>query len=116
MHPQELGAAHPLHCSTLDGQWGVLGVTSLEADNNILGLADVSQEVVVFAPSGQKLHLLPLVGLVTVGDEAHQCCVICKLHKVVGAVGWCAVMCQQGEEEGADHIDLWGPCAQGDVA
>ena len=41
MHPQEFGAAHSLHCSTIDGQWQVLGEASLEIDNNLLGHADI---------------------------------------------------------------------------
>ena len=95
MHPQEFGAAHSLHCSTVDGQWRVLGVASLEVDNNLLSLADVQQEVVVLAPTGQELDLFPVVSLIALGDEPYRCCVVRKLHKVVGAVGWCAVVCQQ---------------------
>ena len=60
MHPQEFGAAHSLHSSTIDGQWWVLGLASPEVNNNLLGFADVQQEVVVFAPRGQKVHLLPV--------------------------------------------------------
>uniref|UniRef100_A0A669DGV8 Si:ch211-267e7.3 n=1 Tax=Oreochromis niloticus TaxID=8128 RepID=A0A669DGV8_ORENI len=73
----ELGAAHPLHRSAVNGQWGVTGVASLEVDNNLLGL---------------ELNLFPVVGLIALGDEPHQRCVVRKLHKVVRAVGCCAVM------------------------
>ena len=59
MHTQELGAAHSLHSSTIDGQWWVLGLASPEVNNNLLGFADV-QQVVVFAPRGQKVDLLPV--------------------------------------------------------
>ena len=115
MHPQEFGAAHSLHSSTIDGQWRVLGVASPEVDNNLLGLADIQQKVVVFAPRGQKIDLLPVVSLVALSDETHQSCVVCKLHYVIGAVGCRAVMCQQGEEQGTEHTALGGPCAQCDA-
>lgn len=116
MHPQEFGAADSLHRSTIDGQWGVLGVASPEVNNHLLGLVDVQQEVVVSAPRGQKVDLLPVVGLVVLGDETHQSCVVRKLHYVVCAVGWCAVVSQQGEEQGTEHTALGGPCAECDAA
>ena len=50
MHPQELGAAHSLHSSIVDGQWGVLGGGSLEVDNNLLRLPPLS----LIAPAGQS--------------------------------------------------------------
>ncbi len=85
-------------------------------NNNLLGLADVQQEVVVSAPRGQKVDLLPVVGLVILGDETHQSCVVSRLHQVIVAVGWCAVMSQQGEEQGTEHTTLGGPCAECDAA
>lgn len=105
MHPQEFGAAHSLHCSTIDGQWQVLGEASLEIDNNLLGHADIQQEIVVSALCGQKVDLPPVVGLVT----NHQSCDVRKLHYVVGAVGCCAVVCQQGEEQGNEHTAFGAP-------
>ena len=41
VHTQELGAAHSLHSSTVDGQWGVLGGGSTEFDNNLLHLLHI---------------------------------------------------------------------------
>ena len=61
MHTQELGAAHSLHSSTVDGQWGVLGGGSQEVDNNLFGLLHVQREIVVSAPHGQLAHLVPVI-------------------------------------------------------
>ena len=60
--------------------------------------------------------LLPVVGLIVVADETHHGCVICKLDEEVGAVGGCAVVGQQGEEQGAEHTSLGGTCTQCDGA
>ena len=106
---KEFGAAHSLHSSTIDGQWWVFGLASLEVNNNLLGFADIQQEVVVSAPHGQKVDLLPVEGLVVLGDETHQSCIVRKLHHVISVVGWCAVMSQQGEEQGTEHTALGRP-------
>ena len=116
MHPQEFGAAHSLHSSTIDGQWWVFSVAFPEVNHNLLCFADIQQEVVVSAPRGQKVDLLPVVGLIVLGDETHQSCVVRKLHHVIGAVGCCAVVSQQGEEQGTEHTALRGPCAECDAA
>ena len=116
MHPQEFGTAHTLHSSTIDGQWWVFSAAFPEIDHNLLCFADIQQEVVVSAPRGQKVDLLPVVGLVVLGDETHQSCIVRKLHHVIGAEGWCAVVSQQGEEQGTEHAALWGPCAECDAA
>ena len=108
MHPQEFVAAHSLHSSTIDGQWWVFGVASLEVNNSLFGFADIQQEVVVSVPRGQKIDL-SVVGLVVPGDETHQSCVVCKLHHVIGAVGWCVVVSQQGEKQGTEHTALGAP-------
>lgn len=76
MHPQEFGAAHSLHSSTIDGQWWVFSVAFPEVNHNLLCFADIQQEVVVSAPRGQKVDLLPVVGLIVLGDETHQSCVV----------------------------------------
>lgn len=47
--------------------WQVLGV-SLEVDNNLFGLADVQQEIVVSAPHGEKIDLFPVVSLIVVSS------------------------------------------------
>ena len=46
MNPKELGAAHPLNGSTVDGQWGFSSGESPEIHYNLLGLLDVPEEVV----------------------------------------------------------------------
>lgn len=84
-----------LHSSTIDGQWWVLGVTSPE---------------VVSAPCGQKVDFLPVVSSFMVMRPTRDC-VVRKLHHVIGAVGWCAVVCQQDEEQGTKHTALGRPCA-----
>ena len=109
MQHQKFGAVHSLHSSIIDGQWWVFGVASAEVNNNLLGFADIQQEVVVSVPRGQKVDLLPVVGLIVLGDETHQSCIVHILHHVVCAVGWCAVMSQQGEEQGTEHTALGGP-------
>ena len=86
------------------------------SSNNLLCFADVQQEVVDIAPRGQEVDLLPVVGLIVLGDETHQSCVIRKLHHVIGAVGGCTVVSQQGEEQGTEHTALWGPCFERDAA
>lgn len=78
------------HCSTIDVQWWMLDVSSAEVNENLLSLIDIEQEVVVPAPCGQKVDFLRLVGHVILGDETYQSCVVCKLHHVICAVGWCA--------------------------
>lgn len=114
VHPQEFGAAHSLHIGTIDGQWQVFGVTSPEVNNNLFGFSDVQQEVVVSATCGQKV--LPVVSLVSLGDETHQSCVVRKLNNVISVMSCCVVVCQQREEQWTEHAALRGPCAQCDAA
>ncbi len=45
-------------------------------------------------------------------DETYHCCVISELDDVVGAELGSAVVGQQREEQRAEHIALWGTCAQ----
>ena len=94
--------------AALSGKWWVFGVASPEVNNNLFCFADIQQEVVVSAPRGQMVAHFPVVGLVVPGDETHQSCVVCKLHHVIGAVGLCTVVSQQGEEQGTEHIALGG--------
>ena len=41
-------------------------------------------------------------------DEPHHTSIVLKLDEEVGVVYWCAVMGQQGEEEGPEHVSLGG--------
>ena len=50
--------------------------------NHFLCLEDVEGEVVVLGPHGQVYDLLPIGGLVIVGDQAYHCCVTGKLNGV----------------------------------
>ncbi|XP_061535084.1 armadillo-like helical domain-containing protein 3 isoform X3 [Phycodurus eques] len=54
----------------------------------------------------------PVVCLVPVADETHHSCVVCKPDEEVGAVCWCAVIGQQGEEEGAQDNHEGPPCSE----
>lgn len=50
-----------------------------------------------------------IVGLITNNDETHYSRVIHKLHEEVGVVLWCAVMGQQGKEQGAEYASMGAP-------
>ena len=67
-------------------------------------------EVVVLVPHGQVSDFLPIGCLV--GDQAYHCCVIGKLNDGVGVVPGCAVMSEQGVQEGTAHVPLSGPCVE----
>ena len=45
---QELGAAHSLHSSTVDAQWGVLGGGSPKVNNNLLCLLHIERELTLY--------------------------------------------------------------------
>ena len=72
-------------------------------------VVDVEWEVVSLTPHSECTHLHPVGCLVVFGNEAHYCCVICKLDDWVGGVHGHAVMGEQGVQEGAEHAPLWGP-------
>lgn len=92
VRPQELDAAHPLHCSSVDGLWGMLRVASPEVDHNLFCVPHVQKEIVVFTPLDQLAHPFLVLGFFVVSDEAHYSRFIRKFDDVVGAVGWYAVM------------------------
>lgn len=73
-----------------------------EVQYNLFGLFHIDAEVVFSAPTRQLFNVLPIYGL-TVVDAAHQCRVIRKLHNMTVGVFHRAVMCQQAEQEGAQH-------------
>jgi len=56
----------------------------------------------------QLLHLLSVVQVVVVSDEAHHRGVVCKLHHVIGGEPGDAVVCHQGEQQGAQDAALRG--------
>ena len=61
-----------LHCSPVDENRGVLGPLFSVVHKHLLCLAQVQGEVIVLAPPSQVSDLLPIGGLVIVGDQA--CC------------------------------------------
>ena len=77
--------------------------------NHLLSLDHIEGEVVVLAPHGQVSDHLPIGCLVVVGDQAYHCCVIGELNDGVGVVPGCAVMSEQGVQEGTKHAPLRGP-------
>ena len=106
MNPEELGATHSV---SLNSQGGWRSGDSPEIYINLLGLLDIQEEVVISAPHGQFADLLPVVGLIVVGDKTNHCCVVRKLHNVVATEGRSAVVSQQREEQRAEHTALAGP-------
>ena len=71
--------------------------------NHLLSLGYIEGEVVVLATHCQVSDFLPIGCLVVVGDQAYHCCVIIKLNDGVGVLPGCAVMSEQGVQEGAEH-------------
>ena len=91
----------------VDGDGGVLGSPSHPVvHNQLLSFAEVELEVVVLAPRCQGSHLLSVRRLVAVGDQADDGRVVSNLDDGVGAVCGHAVMCEQREEERAEHTAL----------
>lgn len=84
VQPQNHCTAHPLHSSTVDGQWGMLWL-SPEVSNNLFGLPHIEEEIVIFAPLDQVAHFAPVAYLIVVCDEAH--------HSCVNPESGCAVCC-----------------------
>ena len=80
--------------------------------NLLLWLDVVEGEVVVLAPHGQVSDLLPIGGLIIVGDQAYHCYVVGKLNDGVGVVPGHAVMSEQGVQEGTEHASPRGPCVE----
>ena len=89
VHSQE--AADHLHSRVVDGNGAWLGCFFLKS-----------------------LHLLPVSQVVVIPNEAHHCCVVYKLHNVVGGSPWDAVVSHQSEQQGAQDTALRGACAEGD--
>lgn len=69
-------------------------------------LLDIEDQVIGTTPLNQKLHLLPVVLLISVPDETHHGCVVCILQDVVVFKPGMAVVGHQGEEEWAEDVVL----------
>ena len=107
--PRTLEALNLLHYSSVDENGGVLGPLFPVVHNHLLCLDHVEGEVVVLAPHGQVSDLLPIGFLIVVVDQAYHCCVLGKRNDGVGVVPGCAVMSEQGVQEGTEHAPLRGP-------
>lgn len=62
-------------------------------------------------PYRQLCRFLSVVCFIAFADETYHRCVMSELG-VVGAELGSAVVCQQREEQRAEHTTLWGTCAQ----
>ena len=100
VHTQELGAADHLHRRVVDKKWSMAGLLLPEVDNDLFGFVHIQDQVVFATPSHQLLHLLPVSPVVVIPDEVHHCCVIRKLHTVVGGSPWDAVVSHPSEQQG----------------
>lgn len=93
---------------------GVVRATSLpsEVNDELLCLSGVGEQVIVSAPGGQLLYLLPVGCLIVVADDANHHCVVRKRDDGVGSMYRSAVMGEQGVEEWAQHTALWYTCVE----
>lgn len=111
--PEEPEAADSLYLSLIDGNGGVSFSLSLPVVHNQLHcFADIEMEVVVLMPLCQGCDLLSVGHLVVIGDQADDVSIVRKLNDDVGAIGGHAVMCEQGEQEGAEHTALSAACVE----
>lgn len=60
------------------------------------------------------VHFFSVSHFVVVINEAHNCSVIRILDDMVGDVIRRAVVCHQGEQQGAQNAALWATSVQGD--
>ena len=101
-----------LHCSTVDENGSLLCPLFPVVHNHLLCLDHIEGEVVVLAPHGQVSDLLPIGCLIVQGNQPYHCCVIGKLDDSVGVVPGCAVLSEEGIQEGTEHAPLRGPCVE----
>ncbi len=113
IHTQIPEARNHFHSYSSDVQGRRRAPVSSEVHHHLLGL-HIDAEVVSSAPLHQVFHLLSVFRLIIVGDASHYCCVIRKLHYMAARVSRRAVICQQSEQEGAQHTALWRASAEGD--
>ena len=81
--------------------------------DRLLSLADVKREVVALAQCCQVPDLLPVGGLIIVGDGTQYGGVIRKLKDGVGAMCGYTVIRVQGVQEWTEYTALEGSGAQG---
>ncbi len=97
--------------SMVSGGWSMEFVL-LKSTTTSFCLTRIEGQIVSATPFSQLCHFLSVVRFIVVADETYHCCVISELDDVVGAELGSAVMGQQHEEQRAEHIALWGTCAQ----
>lgn len=72
------------------------------------------KSTMISLPAHQLLHLLSVFRVAVVPDEAHHCCVVCKLHSVIGGSPGDAIVCHEGKQQRAQDTALRGVCAEAD--
>ena len=100
MDAKELEALNLLHYSPVDENGGVLSPPFPVVHNHLLCLDHVEGEGVL-APHCQVSAYREVVSPIV--DQAYHCCDISKLNDDVGVVPGCAVMSEQGVQEGSEH-------------
>lgn len=55
---------YPFHCSTVEGQWGMMWWPSPEIQNKFFNLPFIGENIVAFAPMDQMARLTFVVSLV----------------------------------------------------
>ncbi len=63
--------------------------------------------MVLLTPFSQGTHLLSVVRLIVVGDQAYHRCVIGQFDDDIRAVCSCTVVCVQGVQEWAEDAAMW---------
>ena len=76
--------------------------------DQLLGIVNVEQKVVLLAPLCQVVDFSPVGHLTVVGNQDYHCCVFGELNYQVGAVHGHAVIGVQGVEEGAPVVRVRG--------
>ncbi|XP_071217763.1 E3 ubiquitin-protein ligase RNF138-like isoform X1 [Salvelinus alpinus] len=80
------------------------GLTDMRLVQHCVGSHTGENAPAVFlTPHSESPLLLPVSGLIVVGNQAYYCRVVCKLDDCVGGVHGHAVMGEQGVPEGAEH-------------
>jgi hypothetical protein len=83
---KELETLDQLHYSPVNVNGGLFGPPSPLVHGQLLCVAHIEREVVVLAPHFQISDLLPIGGLIVVGDQAYHCCVVSKCNDGVRVV------------------------------
>ena len=74
--------------------------------HKVLCFVNIEGEVVYLAPRRQSAYLLPIVCLISVGNQCYCCCEVSELEDGVGGH---TVVGIQEIQEGTEDAPLWGP-------